>query len=329
MVGEDSVASLDGLVLAAASVAERAAIAASRFIGRGDEKVADQAAVDAMREALNALAIRGRVVIGEGERDEAPMLYIGEEVGRGWAEGTGPEIDIALDPLEGTTLTAKAMPNALAVLAMAPRGGLLFAPDTYMDKIAVGPGYPDELVSFARSPAETVRALADAKGVAASEITVCVLDRERHAELIGELRGVGARVALISDGDVQAVVNVADPTTNVDLYLGSGGAPEGVLAAAALTCMGGQMKGRLVFRSADERERARKTGIADFDKVYSLRELVSAPAVFAATGVTNGSLLDGVRMSGGQVRTHTLVMNAATGVQRRLRSSRSLANRSA
>ena len=310
------------LALDAALVTERAAIAASKLVGRGDEKAADQAAVDAMRDALNSMMIRGRVVIGEGERDEAPMLYIGEEVGRGWEHGTGPEVDIALDPLEGTTLTAKAMPNALAVIAMAPRGGLLFAPDTYMDKIAIGPGYADGLVDLDRSPTENVTALAEAKGVGVDDITVCVLDRARHREIIEELREAGARIVLITDGDVQGVINTTDPKTQVDLYLGSGGAPEGVLAAAALKCVGGQMQGRLIFRNADERERARKTGIENLDRKYGLEELASAPTVFSATGVTDGALLDGVKVTDGRVHTQTLCMNAVDFAVQRLRSSR-------
>ena len=309
------------LALQAALITERAAIAAADLVGRGDEKAADQAAVDAMREGLNALPIKGRVVIGEGERDEAPMLYIGEEVGT----GEGPEIDIALDPLEGTTLTAKSMPNALAVMAMAPRGGLLFAPDTYMDKIAVGPGYPDGIVSLGASPTDNLKALAKAKGVGVETLTVCVLDRARHREMIAELREVGARVVLITDGDVQGVINTTDPQTQVDIYMGSGGAPEGVLAAAALKCVGGQMQGRLVFRDTDERKRARKTGIEDFDRIYSLHELASAPTVFAATGVTDGSLLDGVKIYDGKVSTQTLVMNAVDYAVQRLRSTRPLA----
>ena len=313
------------LALEAALITERAAVAAAALVGRGDEKAADQAAVDAMREGLNALQIRGRVVIGEGERDEAPMLYIGEEVGAGWGLGTGPEIDIALDPLEGTTLTAKAMPNALAVMAMAPRGGLLFAPDTYMDKIAVGPGYPKGLVSLNASPADNAMALAKAKGVSVSDITVCVLDRARHRDILASLRDVGARIVLITDGDVQGVINTTDPQTQVDMYLGQGGAPEGVLAAAALKCVGGQMQGRLVFRDADEKARARKTGIEDFERLYDLHEMASLPTVFAATGVTDGSLLDGVKILDGKVSTQTLVMNAVDFAVQRLRSTRPLA----
>lgn len=302
----------------AARVCEAAAIAAERMAGRGDEKAADQVAVDAMRTALNALEIDGEIVIGEGERDEAPMLYIGEKVG----SGSGPAIDIALDPLEGTTLTAKAMANACAVLALAPKGGLLNAPDTYMDKIACGPGYPEGVIDLDKSPAENVRALAEAKGVTPDKITVCVLDRPRHAEIIRSLREVGARVFLITDGDVAGVINTTDPETGVDLYLGSGGAPEGVLAAAALKCVGGQFQGRLVFRNDDERNRAARVGITDLDRKYSLHELVKADAVFAATGVTKGALLDGVRYERGYVHTHTLVMSSAEGLVQEIRTKR-------
>jgi fructose-1,6-bisphosphatase II / sedoheptulose-1,7-bisphosphatase len=259
--------------------------------------------------------IDGRVVIGEGERDEAPMLYIGEKVGR----SSGPEIDIALDPLEGTTLTAKAMANALAVMAWAPRGTMLHAPDTYMDKIAVGPGYPKGVVDLDASPAENIKALATAKKVDASHITACVLDRPRHAEIIASLREVGARVHLITDGDVAGVINTADPETGIDIYMGSGGAPEGVLACAALKCVGGQFQGRLVFRNSDERGRAERLGLKDFDKKYDLHELVQGPAIFAATGVTKGALLDGVRVSGGFVHTHSLVMDSANGFVRQIR----------
>lgn len=308
-----------GLVLDAVRVTEIAAIAAWREVGRGDEKQADQAAVDAMRTALNDLDIDGEIVIGEGERDEAPMLYIGEKVGKG-----GPAIDIALDPLEGTTLTAKAMANALAVMAWAPKGTLLNAPDTYMDKIACGPGYPKGVIDLDASPADNVRALAKAKGVEPSEITACVLDRPRHADIIASLRSVGARVHLITDGDVAGVINTADPETGVDLYVGQGGAPEGVLACAALKCVGGQFQGRLVFRNADERARAQRWGITDLDKKYDLHEMVRADAIFAATGVTKGALLDGVKVSGGFVHTHTLVMNSSTGTVREVRMKRAL-----
>jgi fructose-1,6-bisphosphatase II / sedoheptulose-1,7-bisphosphatase len=306
------------LVMEAARVTEIAAIAAWKLAGRGDEKAADQAAVDAMRTALNDLEVDGEIVIGEGERDEAPMLYIGEKVGKGGKH----KIDIALDPLEGTTLTAKAMANALAVMAWAPKGTLLNAPDTYMDKIACGPGYPQGVIDLDKSPADNVRALAQAKGVDASEITVCILDRPRHAEIIASVREVGARIFLITDGDVAGVINTADPETGVDLYVGSGGAPEGVLACAALKCVGGQFQGRLVFRNADEKARAARVGITDLDKKYDLHEMVRADAIFAATGVTKGALLDGVRLSGGFVHTHTLVMNSATRTVREIRMKR-------
>jgi len=306
-----------GLVLDAVRVTESAAIAAWSLVGRGDEIAADQAAVDAMRTALNELDLEGEIVIGEGERDEAPMLFIGEKVGRG-----GPKIDIALDPLEGTTLTAKAMANALAVMAWAPKGTLLNAPDTYMDKIACGPGFPEGLIDLDASPADNVRALAKAKGVPPEEITVCVLDRPRHAEIIASLRSVGARVYLITDGDVAGVINTANPETGVDMYMGQGGAPEGVLACAALKCVGGQFQGRLVFRNADERARAHRVGITDLDKKYDLHEMVRADAIFAATGVTKGALLDGVRLDGGFVHTHSLVMNSSTHTVREVRMKR-------
>ncbi|GLQ23294.1 fructose-1,6-bisphosphatase [Algimonas ampicilliniresistens] len=307
-----------GLAVQAALVTEQAAIAASEMIGRGREKAADQKAVDAMRRGLNALDIRGRIVIGEGERDEAPMLYIGEEVGT----GKGPEIDIALDPLEGTTLTAKAMANALAVMAFAPRGGLLFAPDVYMDKIAIGPGYDAGTINLADSPADNVKRLAKAKGVTPSDITVCVLDRSRHSDIIDSLRDIDARVRLITDGDVQGVISTTDPDTQTDMYIGQGGAPEGVLAAAALRCIGGQMQGRLHFRNDDEVARARRVGIDDLDKTYDLEGLASGPTIFSATGVTQGSLLDGVKIMGGRVHTHTLIMNSVDSAVQRLRSSR-------
>jgi fructose-1,6-bisphosphatase II / sedoheptulose-1,7-bisphosphatase len=299
-------------------VAESAAIAASKLVGRGDEKKADAAAVDAMRTAFNQVEFKGRVVIGEGERDEAPMLYIGEEVGT----GNGPEIDIALDPLEGTTLTAKAMANALAVLAIAPKGGLLHAPDTYMDKIAVGPGYPEGIISLEASPAENISALAKFKGMDVSDMTACVLDRPRHEDIIESLRSAGARVALITDGDVAGVIATTNPLTGIDLYLGSGGAPEGVLAAAALKCVGGQMLGRLVFRNEDEKKRATRVGITDFGRTYSLNELASSDTVFCATGVTHGSLLNGVKFRDGRVHSHTLVMTSTDGMVRYIRSNR-------
>ena len=308
------------LTLAAVRVCEAAAIASFEQVGRGDEKQADQAAVDAMRTALNALDMRGRIVIGEGERDEAPMLYIGEEVGR----GQGPEIDIALDPLEGTTLTAKAMSNALAVMAWAPKGGMLHAPDTYMEKIAVGPGLPAGVVDLDASPEDNVRALAKAKGCEPGQVGVMVLDRPRHAELIASLRRVGARVRLITDGDVAGVINTTDPDTGVDLYLGSGGAPEGVLACAALKCVGGQFQGRLIFRNDDERRRAERIGVTEFDRKYDLHELVSADALFVATGVTDGVLLQGVKRSKDSISTHSIVMASATRTIREVRTRRPL-----
>ena len=294
-------------------VTEAAAIAAARLRGRGDEKQADQVAVDAMRTALNALDMDGKIVIGEGERDEAPMLYIGEKVGT----GKGQRIDIALDPLEGTTLTAKAMPDALAVIAMAEGGSLLHSPDCYMEKIAIGSGYPKGIVDLDASPKENVTKLAEAKGVAVSEITACVLDRPRHAEIIASLREAGAAVRLITDGDVAGVIHTANPAdTGIDIYIGTGGAPEGVLAAAALRCIGGQMQGRLVLRKPEERERAMKMGIEDPDKKFDLAEMASGDVIFAATGVTDGSMLDGVRIEGDTVTTNTVVMRSATGTVR-------------
>ena len=303
------------LVLEMVRVTEAAAVAASKLIGRGDEKAADAAAVEAMRKAFDTLAIDGTVVIGEGERDEAPMLFIGEKVGG--APGEGPKIDIALDPLEGTTITAKAGPNALAVLAAAAEGCLLNAPDVYMDKLAVGPGYPDGIIDLAKSPTENVQAVAKAKGVAPSDIIVCVLDRPRHAELIAELRGLGCGVVLIGDGDVAGVIAVTDEDTTIDMYMGQGGAPEGVLAAAALRCVGGQFNGRLVFRNDDERGRAAKWGIDDLDGIYTRDDLVKGDCIFAATGVTPGSLLDGVKyLRGGRMTTESVVMRSSSGTVR-------------
>ncbi|MBH1998747.1 MAG: class II fructose-bisphosphatase [Sphingomonadaceae bacterium] len=303
------------LVLEMVRVTEAAAIAASKLIGRGDEKAADAAAVEAMRLAFNDLYMDGTVVIGEGERDEAPMLYIGEKVGN--AIGTGPKIDIALDPLEGTTITAKAGPNALAVLAISEEGGLLNAPDVYMEKLAVGPGYPDGVIDLKKSARENVEAVAAAKGVAPDEIIVCVLDRPRHEKLIAELRAIGCGIMLIPDGDVAGVIATTNPETTIDIYMGSGGAPEGVLACAALRCVGGQFKGRLLFRNEDEKARARKWGITDLDRIYDLKELARGDCIFAATGVTDGSLLDGVkRLPGGKLTTESVVMRASTGTVR-------------
>ncbi|HEX7858208.1 MAG TPA: class II fructose-bisphosphatase [Sphingobium sp.] len=306
------------LVLEMVRVTEAAAIAASRLIGRGDEKAADAAAVQAMRLAFNDLYMDGTVVIGEGERDEAPMLYIGEKVGG--APGKGPRIDIALDPLEGTTITAKAGPNALAVLAAAEEGGLLNAPDVYMDKLAVGPGYPEGVIDLDKSVKDNVKAVAKAKGVKPAEIIVCVLDRPRHEKLIAELRAIGCGIMLIPDGDVAGVIATTNPDTTIDIYMGSGGAPEGVLAAAALRCVGGQFKGRLLFRNEDEKSRARKWGITDLDKIYDLKELAKGDCIFAATGVTDGSLLSGVkRLPGGKMTTESVVMRASSGTVRWVR----------
>ena len=312
------------LVLEMVRVTEAAAVAASTLIGRGDEKAADAAAVEAMRAALNELYMDGTVVIGEGERDEAPMLYIGEKVGA--AIGTGPKIDIALDPLEGTTITAKAGPNALAVLAVAEHGNLLNAPDVYMDKLAVGPGYPDGIIDLNKTPTENVNAVAASKGVEPGEIIVCVLDRPRHEKLIAELRGVGCGIVLIDDGDVAGVIATTNPDTTIDMYMGSGGAPEGVLAAAALRCVGGQFKGRLMFRNDDERARARKWGITDLDHIYDLTELAKGDCIFAATGVTDGSLLAGVkRLRDGRMTTESVVMRASSGTVRWVKSERAKA----
>ena len=300
------------LALEAVRVTEAAAIAASRLMGRGDEKAADQAAVDAMRSALNSLHIDGTVRIGEGERDEAPMLYIGEEVGT----GNGPKIDIALDPLEGTTITAKGGPNALAVIAMAEEGGFLNAPDTYMDKIAVGKGLPEGVVDLDETVENNLKNLAKAKDVEIGDLVICVLDRPRHEKIIAKCRESGARIMLIGDGDVSGVIATSTQEAGVDIYMGTGGAPEGVLAAAALRCIGGQMQGRLVFRNDDERGRASRLGITEFDKKYNLRELAGGETMFAATGVTMGSMLKGVRRFKGGAMTHSLIMRSKSGTVR-------------
>jgi len=301
--------------LEAVRVTEAAAMAAAGQIGRGDEHAADQAAVEAMRAAFNILPISGTVVIGEGERDEAPMLYIGEKVGSG-----GIEVDIALDPLEGTTLTAKALPNALAVMAMAEPGTLLNAPDTYMDKIAIGGGYPEGTIDLDADPAENILSLARAKGVTPGAITACVLDRPRHAGIIEKIRDAGAAVRLITDGDVAGVIATSDPATGIDIYLGQGGAPEGVLAAAALRCVGGQIQARLIFKKEDERARAARLGITDFNRKYSLMDLAAGDVVFAATGVTDGSMLRGVHRQGNFVTTESVVMRSATSTVRWIRA---------
>ena len=303
------------LALEVVRVTEAAALSASRQMGRGDEKEADQVAVDAMRNALNSLAIEGTVVIGEGERDEAPMLFIGEKVGT----GDGPKIDIALDPLEGTTITAKGLTNALSVVAMAEDGGFLFSPDIYMDKIAVGGGLPDGVVDIDEEPEANLKELAKAKKLDVSDLVACILDRPRHEELIAKVRAAGTRIMLISDGDISGVMSTSEKESGVDIYLGSGGSPEGVLAAAALRCIGGQMQGKLVFRNNDERDRATRCGITDFDRKYELLDLAHGDVMFAATGVTNGTMLRGVRRFGGgpfggdavQVRHRALYRGAA------------------
>jgi fructose-1,6-bisphosphatase II / sedoheptulose-1,7-bisphosphatase len=319
MAGESVKSGLDRmLVLEVARVTEAAAIAAARLRGRGQEKAADKVAVDGMRRELAKLPIRGTVVIGEGEMDEAPMLYIGEKVG----SGEGPEVDIAVDPLEGTTICAKAMPNALAVLAISERGGLLHAPDIYMNKIAIGPGYAPGVVDLDAPPGANIEALAKAKGVPVAEITACILDRPRHAELIAAVRKAGAAVQLIPDGDIAGVIWTTDPDeTGIDIYLGSGGAPEGVLAAAALRCIGGQIEGRLLPASDEQRKRTQKMGIADVNRKFKLEDMASADVIFSATGVTDGSLLDGVRFRGDFAETETLVMRSRTGTVRRIKAT--------
>jgi len=304
------------LTLELARVTEAAAIASYEQVGRGNEHNADQAAVDAMRRALNQCNFDGTVVIGEGERDEAPMLFIGEKVGT----GKGPKVDIALDPLEGTTLTAKAMANALAVVAVAEGGSLLHAPDTYMDKIAIGGGYPEGVVDLDADPRDNILALAKAKGVRPQEIKACILDRPRHSDLIAKVREAGAAVALISDGDIAGVIHTSDPDTGIDIYIGQGGAPEGVLAAAALRCVGGQIQGRLVFRNDDERQRAARIGIKDLNRKYSTIDLASGDVMFAATGVTDGSMLRGIHRVGKFMTSETIVMRSKTGTVRWIRA---------
>ncbi|MCF6767244.1 class II fructose-bisphosphatase [Thiotrichales bacterium 19S11-10] len=304
------------LALESVRVTEAAALSAWRLMGKGDEKAADQAAVDAMRRALNGLSIDGTVVIGEGERDEAPMLYIGEKVG---TNNTGPQLDIALDPLEGTTITATGRPNALAVIAMAEKGGFLNAPDVYMDKIAVGgKDTPSDLVDLDYSPEENLKRLAQYKGVPVEALVVCILDRPRHEELIQKVRTTGARIVLIDDGDVSAVIATAQTDSGIDIYMGTGGAPEGVLGAAALRCLGGQMQGRLLFRNEQEIGRAHQWGITDLNQKYGLHELAGGDVLFAATGVTDGHLLDGVRRDGKTAKTHSIVMRSKTGTVRHI-----------
>jgi fructose-1,6-bisphosphatase II / sedoheptulose-1,7-bisphosphatase len=310
------------LTLEVVRVTEQAAIAAARLRGRGDERAADQAAVDAMRRELNRLDIRGRIVIGEGERDEAPMLYIGEEVG----SGDGPRVDIAVDPLECTTVCAKNLPNSLAVLALAEHGTLLHAPDIYMDKIAIGPGYPEGTVDLDAPPEENIASLAKARGVAISEITACVLDRPRHEQLIAAVRKTGAGIRLIGDGDIAGVIHTTDPEeTGIDIYFGIGGAPEGVLAAAALRCVGGQIQTRLVAMKDADHKRAEAVGIKDIKRKYSMMDLASGDVFFAATGVTDGNLLDGVAFRSGSIETETVVMRSATKTVRWIRTKHGLA----
>jgi len=304
------------LALELVRVTEAAALAASRWIGRGDKNAADGAAVEAMRRAFDTVAITGTVVIGEGEMDEAPMLYIGEKVGLYAKAGGGPEVDIAVDPLEGTSITAKGGPNAIATVALAEKGGFLHAPDIYMDKIAVGPGLPDGVVHIDASPEQNLRELARAKKLEVSDLMVCTLDRDRHKDLIKACRAAGARITLIGDGDVAGVINVTQPEAGIDIYMGSGGAPEGVLAAAALRCTGGQMQGRLMFETEEQIERARGMGITDPNRVYSVEEMAKGDVMFAATGVTPGAMLRGVRRFSGGAYTHSIVMRSKSGTVR-------------
>ncbi len=308
------------LALDSVRVTESAALAASRLMGRGDEKAADQAAVDAMRQALNVLDIDGEVVIGEGERDEAPMLYIGEKVGT----GRGPAMDIALDPLEGTTITAKGGANAIACLALAPHGQFLNAPDTYMNKIAVGGGLPDGVIRLEDAPKDNLNRLAEAKNLSIEDLVVLILDRPRHEQLISDVRATGARIRLISDGDVAGVIATSRPNTGIDIYMGIGGAPEGVLAAAALRCIGGQFEGKLHFRNDDERKRATRMGVDDLEKIYTLEELASGDVTFTATGVTDGTMLKGVRRMGQRVMTESIVMRSKSGTVRLIEAEHNL-----
>ena len=317
-VAESADAALDEVsTLALAGVTERAAVAAARLRGRGDEQAADHAAAHAMHAELGRLPIDGTVVIGEGERDEAPLLYIGEKLGT----GAGPLVDVAVDPLDGATICAKNLPNSLAVTVIAERGSLLCAFDVYMDKIAVGPGYPEGIVDLDAPVADNIRNLASAKGVAVSEITACILDRPRHAMLIDQVRAAGAAIRLIGDGDVAGIIHTTDPNaTGIDIYLGSGGAREGVLAAAALRCIGGQMQGRLQLNSGEKLARALRMGITDPGKVYRADEMVRGEVLFAATGVTDGDLLGGVRFSREFIETHTFVMRSSSNTVREIKA---------
>ncbi|RJE79520.1 class II fructose-bisphosphatase [Paracoccus sp. JM45] len=303
------------LSLGLARVSEAAAYAAASLIGRGNEHAADQAAVSAMHAALNQMDITGTIVIGEGDHDQTPMLYLGETLGT----GDGPRVDIALDPLQGCTLTAKDMPNAMTVIALALRGSLMQVPDVYMDKLAIGPGYPPDLVTLDMSPAERVHTLAQARGCAASDITVCILERPRHEDIIAEVRDTGAAVRLLSDGDVAGVIHTAEPElTGIDMYMGSGGAPEGVLAACAMKCMGGQIWGRLIFRTKDDEARARQAGITDLNRIYGRDDMVTSDVIFAATGVTDGTIVAGVKREPGYLTTETILMRSKTGSVRRM-----------
>ena len=303
------------LALEAVRVTEAAALSASKWVGRGDEKSADQAAVTAMRNSLNKLDIKGEVVIGEGERDEAPMLFIGEKVG---SIIGGPDLDIALDPLEGTTICANGSNNALTVIAFAPKGGFLNAPDVYMDKIAVGGNLPEGIVDIDNSISQNLKNLSQARQVGINDLVVCILKRDRHKKIISECREVGARILLIADGDVSGVIATAEPSSGVDLYVGTGGAPEGVLAAAALRCIGGQMQARLNFRSDEEKERAKKLGITSLKRKYLLNDLASGDVMFAATGVTDGTMLKGVRISGNTATTESIIMRSSSGTTRKI-----------
>ncbi|TCZ66675.1 class II fructose-bisphosphatase [Roseicella aquatilis] len=312
------------LALELVRVTEAAALAASRWIGRGDKNSADGAAVDAMRKAFDTVAISGTVVIGEGEMDEAPMLYIGEKIGLG-----GPEVDIAVDPLEGTSITAKGGPNAIATVALAERGGFLHAPDIYMDKIAIGPGLPEGLVHLDAKPEENLRELARAKKCDIGDLMVCTLDRDRHKEMIAACRKAGARIMLLPDGDVAGVIAVSQAGTGVDIYMGSGGAPEGVLAAAALRCIGGQMQGRLMFEDEEQVSRAREMGVTDPKRIYSIYEMARGNVMFAATGVTGGPMLHGVRRSAAGATTHSIVMRSKSGTVRYIEGHHNFARKPA
>jgi fructose-1,6-bisphosphatase II / sedoheptulose-1,7-bisphosphatase len=321
-ISSDPAFTLDrNLALELVRVTEAAALAASLLMGRGDETAADQAAVDAMRNALSAMQIDGTVVIGEGERDEAPMLYIGEKVGA----GQGPKLDIALDPLEGTTITAKGGPNALAVVAMAEKGGFLHAPDVYMDKIATSIA---GVVDLDETPAKNLKELAKAKGTSVSDLVACILDRPRHTELIKQVRAAGARIMLIPDGDVSGVIATTVKDSGVDIYMGTGGAPEGVLAAAALRCTGGFMQGRLLFRDDKEKARAAQWGVKDLNRKYELRDLADGDVTFAATGVTDGAMLRGVRRFAGGAETHSIVMRSKTGTVRKIEATHNFSRKS-